>query len=130
MVINNRRSDQFAQVSEAAVRHCSTLSERTACCTALYLQVLRGFQSRQRQDWDDPKGTGKNLMGTMLASLRNLLSGLDTCYSCVLEGNSFSYSAVFTNVLTLISRPLRTLLLSLQETRSPVPRARKVNLDS
>lgn len=69
-------------------------------------------------------------MGTMLASLRSLLSCLDTSYSRVLELNSFSYSAVFTNVPTLISRPLRTLLRSPQETQSPMPGARKLNLDS
>lgn len=51
LTINNCRSDQFAQVSEAAVTVCSMSSERMACYTALYLQVLQeGFQSRQRQD--------------------------------------------------------------------------------
>lgn len=59
MVINNCRSDQFSQVSEAAVRHSSMLSKRMACCTALYLRVLRGFQSRQQQGKDYPKSTGK-----------------------------------------------------------------------
>jgi len=43
-----------------------------ACSTALYLQVLQSSQSRQWQHQEYPQGTGKNVMGTMLASLRNL----------------------------------------------------------